>query len=155
MSFRIQGLAAENFDHLFALSEEALAGLGAVRRIADDRKPGYPCRVSLTDSRAGDELLLLNYEHLPVASPYRMRFAIYVRKGDKTYDRIDEVPDQLRTRTLAVRAFDAQGMMLGHELVHGRELEGAIEKLLRVSDAEYLHVHFAAPGSYAARVLRA
>ena len=61
----------------------------------------------------------------------------------------------LRTRTLAVRAFDAQGMMLGHELVHGRELEAAIEKLFRASDTEYLHVHFAAPGCYAARVLRA
>jgi hypothetical protein len=53
MSFRIQGLAAENFDHLFALSDEELARLGAVRRTADDRKPGYPCRVSLTDSRPG------------------------------------------------------------------------------------------------------
>jgi hypothetical protein len=155
MSFRIQGLAAENFHHLFALSDEELARLGAVRRIADDRQPGYPCRVSLTDSHPGDELLLLNYEHLPVASPYRMRFAIYVRKGDRTFDRIDEVPDQLRTRTLAVRAFDAKGMMLGHELVHGRDLEGAIQRLFQAADAEYLHVHFAAPGCYAARVLRA
>jgi uncharacterized protein DUF1203 len=155
MSFRIQGLAAENFDHLFDLPDEELARLGAVRRTADDRTPGYPCRVSLTDSHPGDELLLLNYEHLPVASPYRMRFAIYVRKGDRTYDKIDEVPDQLRSRTLALRAFDAAGMMLGHELVHGRELEGAIERLFRVPDAEYLHVHFAAPGCYAARVLKA
>jgi len=155
MSFRIQGLAAEHFDHLFALSDEELARAGAVRRLADDRKPGYPCRVSLMDSRPGDELLLLNYEHLPVASPYRMRFAIYVRKGDRTYDRINEVPEQLRTRTLAVRAFDANGMMLGHELVRGCDLEGAIEKLFQAAEAEYLHVHFAAPGCYAARVLRA
>jgi hypothetical protein len=155
MHFRIQGLAAENFDHLFALPDEALARLGAVRRIADDRRPGYPCRVSLTDSRPGDELLLLNYEHLPVDSPYRMRFAIYVRKGDATYDKIDAVPDQLRCRTLAVRSFDGKGMMLGHELVDGCELEGAIEKLFRAPKAEYLHVHFAAPGCYAARVSRA
>src|SRR5262245_13517759 len=155
MSFRIQGLAAENFDHLFALTDKELTRVGAVRRIADDRKPGYPCRVSLTDSHPGDELLLLNYEHLPVDSPYRMRFAIYVRKGDKTYDKIDEVPDQLRGRMLAVRAYDAKGMMVGHELLDGRELEGAIDKLFRAPNAEYLHVHFAAPGCYAARVLRA
>ena len=75
-----------------------------MRRIADDRQPGYPCRVSLTDSKPGDELLLVNYEHLPVDSPYRMRFAIFVRKGDETYDKIDEVPEQLRKRTLAVAA---------------------------------------------------
>ena len=155
MHFRITGLPAEQFEPLFALADAELARLGAVRRIADAREPGYPCRVSLADSRPGDQLLLVNYEHHSVASPYRMRFAIYVRKGDRTYDRINEVPEQLRTRTLAVRAFDAEGMMLGHELVHGRDLEGAIESLFRAADAEYLHVHFAAPGCYAARVLRA
>ena len=96
MSFRIKGLPAETFAHLFALSDEELAKQGAVRRIADDRRPGYPCRVGLTNSKPGDELLLVNYEHLPVDSPYRMRFAIYVRKGDETYDKVDEVPEQLR-----------------------------------------------------------
>ena len=92
---------------------------GAVRRIADARERGYPCRVSLTDSKPGDELILVNYEHHAVASPYRMRFAIYVRKGDETFDAIDTVPEQLRGRTLAVRAFDADGMMAGWDLVEG------------------------------------
>lgn len=155
MSFRIKGLPAEDFDHLFALSDEALASQGAVRRIADDRRPGYPCRVSLIDSRPGDELLLVNYEHLPVDSPYRMRFAIFVRKGDEIYDKVDEVPEQLRQRTLAVRAFDGQGMMVACELTDGRELEAAIGKLLARPSAKYLHIHYAAPGCYAARVDRA
>lgn len=154
MSFRIKGLPAEHFDHLFALTDEELTKRGAVRRIADDRQPGYPCRVSLTDSKPGDELLLVNYEHLPVDSPYRMRFAIFVRKGDEAYDKIDEVPEQLRKRTLAVRAFDRRGMMLSFELTDGRELEQAIRKLFAHTGAEYLHVHFAAPGCYAARVER-
>lgn len=155
MSFRIKGLPAEQFNHLFALSDEELARHGAVRRIADERSPGYPCRVSLTDSRPGDELVLVNFEHLPVDSPYRMRFAIFVRKGDETYDAVDEVPDQLRKRMLAVRAFDSKGMMVAFELVNGRELEGAIHKQLSQPSAEYLHVHFAAAGCYAARVERA
>jgi hypothetical protein len=155
MSFRIKGLPAEHFSHLFALPDEELAKHQAVRRIADDRKPGYPCRVSLTDSNPGDELLLVNYEHLPVDSPYRMRFAIYVREGDEAYDRINEVPKQLRGRTLAVRAFDGQGMMLASALADGRDLERAIEKLFANANAEYLHAHFAAPGCYAARIERA
>jgi hypothetical protein len=71
MSFRIRGLPADHFNRLFTLSDEELAEHHAVRRIADDRRPGYPCRVSLTDSEPGDELLLVNYEHLPVDSPYR------------------------------------------------------------------------------------
>ena len=155
MSFRIKGLPAEHFNHLFAMTDEELAEHHVVRRIADDRQPGYPCRVSLTNSKPGDELLLVNYEHLPVNSPYRMRFAVFVRKGDQTYDEIGEVPEQLRKRTLAVRAFDRQDMMLAFELVDGRTLEQAIEKLFATPHAEYLHVHFAAPGCYAARVERA
>jgi hypothetical protein len=128
---------------------------GAVRRIADSRTPGYPCRISLTDSRAGDELLLVNYEHHAVASPYRMRFAIFVRRGEETFDAVDEVPEQLRTRTLAVRSFGADAMMRGWELVEGRALEPAIERLFADPKASYLHVHFAAPGCYAALVERA
>src|SRR6185312_8440456 len=103
MAFRIKALPAKQFKHLFALPDAELAQYGAVRRVADNRDPGYPCRVSLTDSRPGDALILVNYEHLAVESPYRMRFAIFVRKGDETYDQIDAVPEQLRKRMLAVR----------------------------------------------------
>jgi hypothetical protein len=155
MSFRITGLPAEHFAPLFALSGAELAAQGAVRRIADERTPGYPCRVSLTDSRVGDELLLVNYEHHPVPSPYRMRFAIYVRKGEETYDQVDQVPEQLRLRTLAARAFDADAMMVDRELVDGDQLEAAIGRLLAAPRAAYLHIHFAAAGCYAARVERA
>ena len=155
MSFRITGLPAERFAHLFALSDQELAAQGAVRRIADWRMPGYPCRVSLTDSHEGDDLILVTYEHHGVDSPYRMRFAIYVREGDTRYDAIDQVPEQLRTRPLAVRAFDVDAMMTGCELVDGREVEAAIERLFANPKAAYLHVHFAAPGCYAAQVERA
>jgi hypothetical protein len=155
MSFRITGLPAAHFADLFALSDEELVARGARRQIADDRTPGYPCRVSLEDSRPGDELLLVNYEHHPVPSPYRMRFAVYVRRGDATYDAVDKVPEQLRSRTLAVRAFDADAMMVGAEMVDGCALEGTIERLLAEPKTAYLHVHFAAPGCYAARVERA
>jgi hypothetical protein len=152
MGFRIQGLPAEKFSHLFTLSDEELAQAGAVRRVADGPRP---CRVSLTDAQAGDELILVNYEHHAVASPYLMRFAIYVRRGEETFDAVDTVPEQLRKRMLAVRAFDGDAMMVGWELVDGNELEGAIERLFADSRAVYLHVHFAAPGCYAARVARA
>jgi hypothetical protein len=152
MHFRIQGLPAEQFAPLFALSDGELAKHGAVRQIADAPRP---CRISLTDADLGDELILVNYEHHAVASPYRMRFAIYVRRDEKTFDAVDTVPEQLRKRTLAVRGFDADGMMTGWELVEGAQLESVIEKLLANPRAAYLHVHFAAPGCYAARIDRA
>jgi hypothetical protein len=155
MHFRIQGLPATEFAPLFSMSDAELASQEAVRRIADKRERGYPCRVSLTDSKPGDKLILVNYEHHAVASPYRMRFAIYVRPGEKQFDAVDEVPDYFRGRTLAVRAYDKAGMMAGWELVEGDAIEGAIEKLLAEARVCYLHIHFAAPGCYAARVERA
>jgi len=155
MSFRITGLPAEDFAPLFKLSDAELVARGAVRRIAEARTPGAPCRISLTDAQAGEELLLVNYEHHPVDSPYRMRFAVFVRKGEERYDEVDQVPEQLRLRTLAVRSFDGDAMMVDRELVDGRELEAAIARLFADPRAAYLHVHFAAPGCYAARVDRA
>ncbi len=152
MHFRIKGLPAEPFAPLFAMSDWALETRGAVRRIAD--RAGYPCRISLTDAKAGDDLILVNYEHHPVASPYRMRFAIYVRAGEERFDAVDAVPAQLRTRTLAVRGFDAGGMMTGWELIEGVTLEEAIERQFADPRTSYLHVHFAAPGCYAARIER-
>jgi hypothetical protein len=152
MSFRIQGLPAENFTHLFTLSDEELAAQGAVRRVADN---GSPCRVSLTDATPGEEVILVNYEHHAVDSPYRMRFAIFVRAGESRFDQVDTVPAQLRKRLLAVRAFDAQGMMLAFEVVKGDAVEPVIERLLADDRAAYLHIHFAAPGCYAAKVVRA
>jgi len=151
MNFRIRGLEAEQFAHLFALSDAELAAHGAVRKIADGP---HPCRISLTDAGPGDEVILLNHEHHAVASPYRMRFAIYVRQGEQTFDAVGAVPDQLRRRTLAVRGFNADGMMTGWELIEGVWLEEAIDRQFGVPGAQYLHVHFAAPGCYAARVER-
>src|SRR5664279_2817237 len=108
MPFRIRGPAAEQFSHWFALPDAELAAHGALRRKADGPRPR---RISLTDATPGDELILVNFEHHAVASPYRMRFAIFVRPGEQTFDAVGRVPDQLRRRTLAVRGFDGQGMM--------------------------------------------
>jgi uncharacterized protein DUF1203 len=46
-------------------------------------------------------------------------------------------------------------MMIGHALVDGRELESAIGRLFTDAETAYLHIHFAAPGCYAAQVERA
>ncbi|MFY9878704.1 MAG: DUF1203 domain-containing protein [Pseudolabrys sp.] len=151
MNFRIRGLEAGQFSHLFALSESELAAQGALRKIADGP---CPCRVSLTDATPGDEVILVNYEHHAVASPYRMRFAIYVRQGEKTFDAVDAVPDQLRRRTLAVRGFDHKAMMTGWEVIEGIWLEEAIERQFADPRPQYLHIHFAAPGCFAAKVER-
>jgi hypothetical protein len=154
MGFRITGLRAELFTELFTLSDDALAARGAVRRIADAR-PGYPCRISLTDAEPGQEVILTHFEHHAVASPFRASHAIYVRAGERRFDAVDEVPEQLRLRLLSVRAFDQAGMLLAADVADGPRLEAAIARLLDDARAAYLHVHYAKPGCYAARVDRA
>ena len=154
MSFRIAGLSPELFQDLFALSDAELAARGAVRRIAD-RKPGFPCRISLTDPEPGQEVILTHFEHHAVASPFRASHAIYVRRGEQRYDAVDQVPEQLRLRLLSVRAFDRAGMLVDADVVDGLALEPVIARLLGDARVDYLHVHYARPGCYAARIDRA
>jgi hypothetical protein len=153
MSFRISGLSAADFADWFALSEAELAQRHAVRRVVD-APHAFPCRISLTDAAVGEEVLLINYEHLPVDSPYRARHAIYIRAGEQTFDAVDTVPDMLRRRLLSLRAFDRDGMMTGCDVIDGHDLETAIDALFADSHAAYLHAHFARPGCYAARIDR-
>jgi len=154
MSFRIRGLPAARFLPLAGLAEPELAARGIQRRVVD-RHPGFPDRVALRDAEPGERVLLLNFEHQPAASPYRSSHAIFVIEGEReSFDAVDEVPQVLRRRVLSLRAFDAAGMIVGAELVDGKEVEGTIEQLLALPEAAYLHAHYAKYGCYAARVDR-
>jgi hypothetical protein len=155
MNFRISGLPLAQFAPLFSLSDEELKARNVVRRIAD-KKPGFPCRVSLRDAEPGESLLLLNYEHHAVATPYRSSHAIYVcEKAEQATPGVNEVPPVLSSRLLSVRAFDAAGFMTSADVVQGAELAHAIEQLFSDDRVAYLHLHNAKPGCYAARVDRA
>jgi hypothetical protein len=155
MEFRIRGLPAAPFAPLFSMSDAELAHHRAVRRVADE-KPGFPCRVSLADAEPGEEVLLLNYEHHAVETPYRASHAIFVRAAAReTYDAVGEIPEALRTRLISLRSFDAQGTMIGAEIAEGRVLEPLVRQFLSNPEAAYLHAHFARRGCYAALIERA
>jgi hypothetical protein len=155
MDFQITGLPASRFAPLHALTGEELAAHGAVRMVAD-KEPGFPCRVSLRDAAVGESVLLLNYEHLPVAGPYRSSHAIFVREGaTEARLAVNEIPPSLQIRLLSLRAYDRNGMMLEADVVPGEELGPAIERMLERGATDFLHVHNAKPGCFAARVDRA
>ena len=155
MSFVITGLDPQPFRHLYGLPDADLAREGAIRMRADS-KPGFPCRVTLEDAEPGEDLLLVNYEHLSVATPYRSRHAIFVRDGAEEAARYeDAVPEQLSRRLLSVRAFDAEGMMTDADVFDGTELAERIEAFFADPSVAYLHVHNAKRGCFAARVDRA
>jgi hypothetical protein len=140
LSFRIRGLAAHQFSHLFSMSQTELGCHSALRLTADS--DGYPCRISLTDAVPGESVILVNYCHHQTTSPFRASFAIYVREGERTYDAVDEVPQQLRRRLLSLRAYDSAGMLRAADVVAGTELETALPGLLQ-GRISYVHAHFA------------
>lgn len=154
MAFRITGLDPRQFRPLFGLSDEDLARQGAVRCTVDT-KPGFPDRVTLKDAEIGESIILLNYEHLPAASPYRSRHAIYVRECEaEPFDATDELPEVMAGRVLALRGIDADGHIRAAEIAEGDGIEAAIERLLAEDGVAYIHAHFAARGCYAARIDR-
>jgi hypothetical protein len=151
--FTIAGLDPEPFAAYFELDDAALAAARARRVIADG--PGYPCRVSLVDADPGEELVLCEYRHHDVASPYRASGPIYVRRAARGAARhVDEVPEALRRRLLSVRGYDAGGELREAEVIPGDQLAALIARWFERPAIAYLHVHNARPGCFAARVDR-
>lgn len=155
MNFRITGLSAAEFKHLFDLPESELAAM-AIKRYMVDKKPGFPDRIELKDVEIGETVLLLNHVCQPALNPYRASHAIFVREGaTTTYDAVNQIPDSLRTRFLSLRAYDGNDMMIDAEVVEGTSVEQVIMKLLANDDVRYIHVHNAKQGCYAACIERA
>ena len=155
MSFQIHALPRDTFAPLFALPDDALRTRD-IRRVVADGRPVYPCRVSLQDATEGERLLLLPHAHHVVDTPYRASGPVYVREAaiQATPD-IDEVPALLRTRLLSLRAYDARGMMVWADVRPGTELEAGLDELFALERTDYIHLHYAKPGCYACRVMRA
>ncbi len=155
MSFKISSLPKSQFAHLFDLSDDELKSARA-KRTAATKKPGFPCRVSLADAEVGEEVLLVHYEHHAVDSPFRSSHAIFLRPGALQANcKPGEVPEMFRSRILSLRGFDKAGMMVQADLSDGKLLEGSIEAFFLDPAVSYIHLHFAKPGCYAARVDRA
>jgi len=158
MPFRFKGLPREPFAPLQAMSDAELASIGARRMIADE-KPGFPCRISLEDAEPGERLVLLSFAHHDAASPYRAAGPIFVREAAAAPYDSTELPPVFRAgRLLSARAYDGAGLMLDADVADSAQdgaLESVLGKLFARADTDYIHLHYAKRGCYAARVERA
>ena len=154
-SFQFVALPSKQFEPLFGMSDAELRAVN-VRRMIADEKPGFPCRVSLADAEVGEIVLLVPFKHHDVSSPYRASGPIIIRRGAGTATpAVNEIPVMFTHRLLSLRAYDAAAMLVGAEIITGRELEIAIRNFLANDTVSYLHVHNALPGCYNCRVVRA
>ena len=153
MTYRIRGLDPAPFTPLFALDDGELAARGA-RRVVAGADRGFPCRISLDDAKAGEELILLHHTSHDVDTPYRSAYAIYVRQGVEAGAYADTTPPVFAGRPLALRGFDATGMLRDARLAGPGEADGAIRDLFADDAIAYIDAHNAAHGCFAARVTR-
>jgi Protein of unknown function (DUF1203) len=153
-SFQLVGLAAEHFVPLFVLPPAELASLG-IRRVRATSKPGFPCRVSLADAEAGEELLLLPFEHQPQTSPYRASGPIYVRAGARQRTlAAGEIPEYVSLRQISLRAYDRDHMIVAAEVCAGETVRAEIERQLADPRVSYIHLHNAKRGCFSCLVQR-
>ena len=155
MTFQIKALSPEPFRELFALDDAALAARRA-RSVIADARPGFPCRVSLRDADIGERLILVHFAHLNKASPYAASHAIYVREdAQQAMPEVGEIPALFETRLLSIRSFDDDAMMLGADVVPGTALKDALLEAFTDGATEFVDIHNAKPGCFAARAVRA
>ncbi len=147
-NFIISGLDPIDFESYFSMDASELEKLGFHTCIVDTY-PGYPCRVSLEDAKIGEEVLLMTFEHHPSDSPYRASGPIFVKKNANPANlNINEVPKMLVHRSLSLRAYDEQGMMVDASILTGTELKRSLFRMFENPKVFYIHVHNAGPGCY-------
>jgi hypothetical protein len=154
MNYRITGLPAGQFAELQRAPDDELRRRGVERRVVDEPNSA-PCRISLQDAEVGEEVLLLNFQHLASASPYAGSGPIFIRlAATQAFDQMNRVPAQQQRRLLSVRAYDATDHMVDAEVAPGSELEALIGQFFGDARVTYLQVHNARRGCYACRVDR-
>lgn len=138
-------------------------------------KGASPCRRCLKDADEGDELLLVSWDpwlnsgagpsSFDTKSPYSCRSPIFLHADRAKCDAQTEnfpktgggvLPDQQRTRMLAVRAYDKDDRLKEYAVVQGEHLIKVCEDILVTRKdevgASYIHVYYAGPGCFAVRV---
>jgi hypothetical protein len=154
MPFRYMGLPRAQFEPMFAMCDAELGAQGARRMIVDEN-PGFPCRVSLADAEPGEPVLLLSFAHQDANSPYKASGPIFVReRAHESYDSARIPPVFATGRLLSARAYDAAGIMIDADVTQSSDLESLLAKLFARDETEYVHVHYARRGCFAARVER-
>lgn len=151
VNYKIVGIENE-YNHLFKLSDEELFSKGIIKKRADS-KPGYPCRVSLEDAEVGEEVMLFQFIHHNINSPYASSGPIYVRKNAKKVNlKINEIPEMLYQRKQSLRAYSKKGMMVAAINVEKENIKKQIEIFFDNTEISYIQIHNANPGCYNCQV---
>lgn len=139
---------------LAADTADALREVGGPVSVVDAH-PGYPCRQCLQDAEIGESVILVAHDPFTFDSPYRSSSPIFLHRDPcRTFADVGVLPVQLTGRTLTIRSFDADEMMIDAQLVEGARAGQVIEALLADPAADRLDVHNVPRGCWAVSVVR-
>lgn len=120
-----------------------------------DKKPGFPCRISLQDAEIGEEVILFHYKHHVTDSPYRASGAVFIRRAAKTAVlQPNEVPEMLMFRLLSLRGYNSDGIMQKALVTAGEKLQVDLPALFENQLIAYIHIHNAKEGCFHCLVSR-
>jgi hypothetical protein len=125
-------------------------------RVASERSA--PCRACMRDARPGEEVLLFSYSPFPDPAPYRAVGPVFVHAHARdcaSHAAGFAVPEVLRPRLLALRAYDERLAMIACDVVEGERLESVLVPMLADPRARAVHVHYARAGCFACVIERA
>jgi hypothetical protein len=154
MNFQIKALDHKQFEPFFSLTDRELSKIGGIKMIVDE-KPGFPCRVSLEDANIGEEVILIPFEHHKTKSPYQAKGPIFIRKGviQKELE-INEIPEMFNHRLLSYRGYNKHGIMKSAITGEGKNTKTIIEKMFKMNEIKYIHIHNSSPGCFNCEVNR-
>ena len=101
-------------------------------------------------------MLLLPYLHQAAASPYRASGPAYVRRGVRQRSlAVDEVPTNIGSRLISLRAYAAAHMRVAANVCDGSLAGADIDAHFEQPEVAYIHLRFAKRGCFSCQVLRA
>ena len=104
----------------------------------------YPCRHCLKEAGKKDGALLFSYQFPLPGSVYAQPTAVFLCKGDCTRHTGGKgVPDIVRNRFVALRAFRANGLMdyAMNTLCDGKDVGAEVERILANDEIAYINIH--------------
>ncbi|WP_156254507.1 DUF1203 domain-containing protein [Sandarakinorhabdus oryzae] len=122
------------------------------------RDSGGPCRFTLTDHPAGSHMRLFSWAVPEPAGVYALQSPIFLSvDGEQAWDAPGVVPPVVAARKVALRAYDADGLMVypANTLVLDGGHDQVIRDLLARPDVAFLNCHTALAGCYLCRFERA
>jgi hypothetical protein len=152
IDFRAIGMDHATANRLRAATRDA-AGNAVIARDS-----GGPCRFTLTDLPPGSPMRLFSWAVPKPAGVYALHSPIFLSAdGGAAWDAPGVVPPVVAARPVALRAYDADGLMVypANTLVLDGGHEQVIRDLLDRPDVAFLNCHTALAGCYLCRFERA